>query len=516
MKKKGSLNTPSINEAQTLWDEFCTFFGFKNKGPQLFEAIQESNKKIYFDKRVKRLITEKTNDDMVFGEQILAHDILVLCFVLNTQRQLKTNTPEKNWAKLLETVKISKELREIYDNVMVLQTITNDPQQVAKLVQKNLPLFNKEPLSSCVLDFGKLWKFGPQNNYLLTINRENEENANRFLGYTFAYIITLFSKIEQHYLLAVKLYDDISKQEELINELENNLEKLIITNDLPLLEKKRDDIRAIGKETTNNLAYLKDCGNNIQSNLINLKDVVKDLCIVEIEDNIISNNLELFEEHGQNINSWVKVCESALMRINKTTGDLQTTLNEHIDKLSAIADAKEIPSTIPATSMSEEQIPLEWGNSYILNENELEKSLNIFEQILRLDNFGLCITRTHPDNLEKDQKLENTTIYWLSSTSCDFCLSPSLAKITHVITQFFKTHEKSVLLLDGLEYLITNNEFNKVLKLIDNLKELVSLYKSTLLLPLSFTVFSEKELMLIKKNMIDLTKLKVNFEKLNT
>ena len=58
VKIKGSLNTSSINEAQKLWDGLCTVFNFKNKGPQLLEAIQESNKKIYFDKRIKRIITE--------------------------------------------------------------------------------------------------------------------------------------------------------------------------------------------------------------------------------------------------------------------------------------------------------------------------------------------------------------------------------------------------------------------------------------------------------------------------
>ena len=75
---------------------------------------------------------------------------------------------------------------------------------------------------------------------------------------------------------------------------------------------------------------------------------------------------------------------------------------------------------------------------------------------------------------------------------------------------------KSVLLLDGLEYIITNNEFINVLRLIDNIKELVSLHKSTLLLPLNSTAFSDKEITLIRKNMIDLTDVKVNVEKFSS
>jgi len=288
-------------------------------------------------------------------------------------------------------------------------------------------------------------------------------------------------------------------------------------DDIAALKENRNKLSIISNETTENLTYLRDCGVNIQNNIINLKAVVEDLKIID-EDNIFSNNLELFEEHVQNINSWATVSESALLRINKAIDDMRDTLKEQIEKLEFKMEPEIKTEKIILTSdtkISEKQVSLEWGNFYISNDIEFEKNVNIFDQILQLNNPGLCITRTHPENLEKGNKLENSTIYWLSSTSCDFCLPPSLAKITHVITQFFKTHEKSVLLLDGLEYLITNNEFNKVLKLIDNIKELVSMHNSILLLPVSFSAFSGKEISLIMKNMCDITAAKINLESLS-
>jgi len=502
-KKKGSLDETSINEAQELWDKLCSFFSIENKGPRLIEAIQESNKKIYFDKNVKRLITLKTDNDLAFAEQILAHDVIVLCFVHNTQKYLKTNTPEKYWEKLLGKIASTNELSYIYDSGTVLQTITDDPQRVAELVQKNLPKYKNEPWSSCVLDFGKLWRFGPKNQYLLTINKEHEESANSFLGYSFAYIITLLSKIQNHYSLAVKLYEQITEEEKQVNEFRNKLEELMKLDDIAALKENRNKLSIISNETTENLTYLRDCGVNIQNNIINLKAVVEDLKIID-EDNIFSNNLELFEEHVQNINSWATVSESALLRINKAIDDMRDTLKEQIEKLEFKMEPEIKTEKIILTSdtkISEKQVSLEWGNFYISNDIEFEKNVNIFDQILQLNNPG--------------NKLENSTIYWLSSTSCDFCLPPSLAKITHVITQFFKTHEKSVLLLDGLEYLITNNEFNKVLKLIDNIKELVSMHNSILLLPVSFSAFSGKEISLIMKNMCDITAAKINLESLS-
>ena len=86
VKKKSSLDEPSIKESQELWDKLCVDFNIDNDSPRLIKSIEKTNKEIYFDKRVKRLITVKTDDDLVFGEQILAHDILILCFVLNSHK----------------------------------------------------------------------------------------------------------------------------------------------------------------------------------------------------------------------------------------------------------------------------------------------------------------------------------------------------------------------------------------------------------------------------------------------
>lgn len=502
-KKKSSLDKASINEAQELWDRLCTTFNMENDSARLIKLIEKTNKDIYFDKSVKRLITLKTENDIAFAEQILAHDVLVLCFVLNSQKNLKTDTPELEWAKLMGKVAGKDELKHIYDKGTVLQTITNDPQKVAELAQKKLPSFGTKPLRSSVLDCGKFWRFGSENQYLLTINKDQEEKANNFLGYSFAYILTLLSKIQNHYSLAVKLYEDISEKEKQVNEFKDNLEEITKTNDSAKFEEKRNELRTISNETTDNLTYLRDCGVNIQNNIINLHSILKDLNIVETEDNIFSDSLELFEEHVQNINSWATVCEGSLSRINKSTEDMREILKENIEKSTTI----EIEDY---TTMPSGKISLDWGNFYIINESELGKSANLFEQLLKLEIPGLCITQTHPKKVKKDRNLDNAKMYWLSNTSCDFCLSPALEKIEHEITEYLVTNENSVFLFEGLEHLTINNEFNKVLKLVDYVKELISLHNSILLVPLSFSAFSGKEISLIMKNMRDITDAKVD------
>jgi len=476
------------------------------------EAIEKSSEDIFLDKKVKRLATTKTYDNQVLGGQILAHDMLILCFVINSPENHSTDTPDQDWKRQLEINIMANKVVNIYSHGTVFQTITNSPQQVLEVVKNNLSVCKNKKPSTTKLPFGQLWQFGVEYNYLLTIEKQNEEIANKFLANNFAYMLTIVSKIDKHYLLAIELYKEISKQEELVNELDNDFEKILANDDLAFLEKKAEELKAISKNATNNITYLKDCSNNIQSNIINLKDALKNIIFDTKNDGIFYSNLELYEEHVQNIDSWVNVCESSLMRINKTYADASQELDKKIEKLRTEIGLKEAISTLPSFNKPEMQVSLEWGNSYIMNENELDKSLAIFTKTLELGNSGLCITRTHPDKLKKDLKFENITMKWLSKDTSNYSIPPVLGKLSHTITEFFRENPRSVLLLDGLEYLKTNNDFEIILKFTDHLKDLVYMYNNTLLLPISFKTFSEYEITLIKKNMVEITDAEIDVE----
>jgi len=67
------------------------------------------------------------------------------------------------------------------------------------------------------------------------------------------------------------------------------------------------------------------------------------------------------------------------------------------------------------------------------------------------------------------------------------------------IEHFFGVGKESVVLLDGLEYLVAHNDFPSVLALIHDLNENVSLSDAILLLPLDSRAINEKEFALLKR-----------------
>ena len=72
------------------------------------------------------------------------------------------------------------------------------------------------------------------------------------------------------------------------------------------------------------------------------------------------------------------------------------------------------------------------------------------------------------------------------------------------------------MLLDGIEFIINNNDFLRTLNLMENLKEIVAIHNSVLVIPMSSTIFSAKEFALLGKNSVQILKnVKLDFSKVD-
>ena len=144
------------------------------------------------------------------------------------------------------------------------------------------------------------------------------------------------------------------------------------------------------------------------------------------------------------------------------------------------------------------------GNSYYINEERAHVAYNVFEQIVNKNYNGLCITRINPGNFELARRLENTEFYWLSMIGKSGSLSPGdLPKILAVIKEFLKREERAVILIDGIEALITNNDFTKVLKFIQNIKDAISERRGILLIPIDLNTLNSRERAMFEKEIMN-------------
>lgn len=148
-----------------------------------------------------------------------------------------------------------------------------------------------------------------------------------------------------------------------------------------------------------------------------------------------------------------------------------------------------------------ELIRPEEGMCYVVRERKPFLSYKLFENAITDGAPALCVTRQYPDKIRQSFDIGETRIMWLSHTPGKDHHNPtSIGTLATVISSFIERYEKCVVIIDGLEYLVINNGFQQVLRFVEHINEQVMQSRSTVLVPISPSAFSEKELALLERN----------------
>ncbi|MCI4371707.1 MAG: DUF835 domain-containing protein, partial [Thermoplasmata archaeon] len=144
---------------------------------------------------------------------------------------------------------------------------------------------------------------------------------------------------------------------------------------------------------------------------------------------------------------------------------------------------------------------LERGMTYVVLERDAGQAFEIFKDLVTHGAQGLCITRRAPKAVMAEYGLERTPVLWLSRVAMEKnAVRPSPPEnVALAIDHFINVSEQSVVLLDGFEYLVSHNDFGSVLALLHDLNESVAIRESILLVPFDPSVFNEREIALIRR-----------------
>jgi hypothetical protein len=116
------------------------------------------------------------------------------------------------------------------------------------------------------------------------------------------------------------------------------------------------------------------------------------------------------------------------------------------------------------------------GKSYLLEEQKPDIAHRLFVGKVREGRNGLAIVRGHPRALR--QRLEETdaSILWLTDKESkeEATIPPSLERIMVTVEEFMEDSPKAVILLDDVQYLISNNAFEGLARFVRTLVDEVS------------------------------------------
>ncbi|MFP4559579.1 MAG: DUF835 domain-containing protein, partial [Archaeoglobaceae archaeon] len=133
------------------------------------------------------------------------------------------------------------------------------------------------------------------------------------------------------------------------------------------------------------------------------------------------------------------------------------------------------------------------GDLYLEPEKTLSKSLEGFTDLLKVGYQGIIISRTPPEKFNAD--LSGSYDFWWLARKDESAIAPELEEIESRIEDL----SRKVFLIDRLDYLISNNNFENTLHFIQNLREIAYMKDHTIILSIDPQTLDEKESRLLEK-----------------
>ena len=146
---------------------------------------------------------------------------------------------------------------------------------------------------------------------------------------------------------------------------------------------------------------------------------------------------------------------------------------------------------------------LEPGYSYLVESEDTYAGFDVFLDYVSHGAKGLWISREYPEKIKKKFEIGDFPYLWLSyERDIKYAREPTNIPLIYAeIKGFLDQSDGGIVLLSGLEYLMSQNTFIKVLKFLQLLNENVAVKDALLLIPLSPQALSAKEVKMLEREL---------------
>ena len=146
------------------------------------------------------------------------------------------------------------------------------------------------------------------------------------------------------------------------------------------------------------------------------------------------------------------------------------------------------------------------GRGYIVEDPTSARSFEMFAKLISPregdgTRTGYVLSRQHPSQIRTKYILGDTPITWIASTPGESVIDPTKANLlAHGVMEFLSKSKNGIVLLDGIESIILNNDFNRSIRMLEQLNDFVMQYRGVLLVPIDPAAFDPRELAVISRN----------------
>jgi len=141
------------------------------------------------------------------------------------------------------------------------------------------------------------------------------------------------------------------------------------------------------------------------------------------------------------------------------------------------------------------------GRAYLFEFPSADRMFESVAQEMAGGMSAFIVARTHPDQLRARYQLMHTPILWLAQTPGPDRVDPSNVQLLTHMTMEFVRKGPSLIALEGLEYLMLNNDLNKVLRFLGQLRDEVIVEGSILLVSVDPRTLTERQKAILEREL---------------
>ncbi len=176
-----------------------------------------------------------------------------------------------------------------------------------------------------------------------------------------------------------------------------------------------------------------------------------------------------------------------------------------LDKANVTLEQLGINIEFEKDKFNQADIILDTKKIYLVKEDDENHAHELFISSLNRGFAGLGIVREDPRKIRRRYNLQKTSFIWLTNAKIDGVpCETGIDDLFTLISEFVKKSKKSVILLDRLDYILTENKFEDVIKKIHSLKDLALAYDCIIIFSVNPELVDESKLKAVEVEAIDL------------
>ena len=176
-------------------------------------------------------------------------------------------------------------------------------------------------------------------------------------------------------------------------------------------------------------------------------------------------------------------------------------IKKYDPKFNLATSVKDLLNSFGRSPLEIDLIP---GTTYVIEEEKPNKSLEIFGDLVNHGMDGLCLSRYNPEILSERYGIPTGTVIWLTqkSESEHRSVDPTnFPRLSSMLSEFLRKANYPVILLEGLGYLITQSNYETVLRFIQSQRDDVALKNAIFLVHIDPLSLDIKELHRLESEM---------------